>query len=64
MAIFTFDDLNELERMESEFFGPRAENLSTDHSPSAQSVDFIRNYSKSLSVRDSRLLGKIRFTIN
>jgi hypothetical protein len=64
MAIFTFDDLNEMKQNESEFFGPSDMDVSKEFSPSMESISFIKNYSKSTSIRQSAILGDIRFHLN
>jgi hypothetical protein len=64
MAIFTFDDLNEMERDEAEFFGPSDSQLSEEFSPSANSLSFVRDYSCSLSVRKTATLGNVKMHLN
>lgn len=64
MAIFTFDDLNEMKRDEAEFFGPSDSQLSEEFSPSSTSVSFIRDYSGSLSIRKTQILGDVKMHLN
>jgi hypothetical protein len=65
MAIFTFDDLNEMERAESEFFGPsREKQMSEEYSPSLSSLNLIQSYSRSTSIRKSSTLGDVKLHLN
>lgn len=64
MAIFTFDDLNEMKENESEFFGPSDMELSEEFSPSKKSLAFIQNYSQSTSFKKSATLGEMRLHLN
>ncbi|NND93574.1 MAG: hypothetical protein HKN45_01845 [Flavobacteriales bacterium] len=65
MAIFTFDDLNEMKRDESEFFGPSSEHeMSAEFSPSASSLNLIKGYSRTISFKKSSALGDLRLHLN
>jgi hypothetical protein len=65
MAIFTFDDLNEMEHAASEFFGPsNSDELSEEFAPSTESLDLIKGYSRSISIRQTDSLGNIKMHLN
>lgn len=64
MALFTFDDLNEMKRDEAEFFGPDSSHTSDEFAPSTESLSKIRGYSRSLSIRSTLTLGTISFHLN
>ncbi len=64
MAIFTFDDLNEMKRDEAELFGPSDSQLSEEFSPSSNSLSFILGYSCSLSIRKTQTLGNVKMHLN
>jgi hypothetical protein len=64
MAIFTFDDLNEMQRDESDFFGSNEYSGGTNFAPRAGSLSLIQSYSQSLSLRKSKTIGDIRLHLN
>ncbi|NNC84279.1 MAG: hypothetical protein HKN79_11945 [Flavobacteriales bacterium] len=54
-----------MERAESEFFGPSSsEHASEEFSPSMKSLELIRSYSQTTSIRKSHVLGSVRMHLN
>jgi hypothetical protein len=60
MALFTIDELNEMQADTHRLLGEHLEPAM----PNKKSLDTILAYSRSLSVKDTRSLGKIFMNIN
>ena len=60
MALFTIDDLNEMQAEAHRLLGEHLEPAV----PDKNTLNTILAYSRSLSVKDSRSLGKIFMNIN